>query len=164
MINLNWTSSQSLSKPKRLDKNSSPYGVYIRRFINENVSNDGQIIYDYQEAFLTLEEYSKYEIMKAISGEEDSDEYLKYKLRLDTPILYEANGHLYKPKWAAEIYEGLINRGEKFAELFPITIWDATKEAGNAIEMSLEELKKLTIFLGRIQEQYFNEYKNSGNI
>ena len=73
--------------------------------------------------------------------------------------LYEENGHMYKPKWAAEIYEELVNRGEKFAELFPLTIWDATEEPENAVKMSLEDLKALTIFLGQLQEQYFNEYK-----
>lgn len=163
MVNLNWNNSQSLLKPQRIDKDSSPCGVYIRRLINENINDNGQTVYDYQEAFLTLDEYNKYELIQAVSGEEDTDEYLKYKLKLDTPVLYEKNGHLYKPKWAAEIYEELVSRGEKFAELFPITIWDATKEAENAVKMSLDDLRKLTIFLGRIQEQYFNEYKNSGN-
>lgn len=163
MLTLTWNNSQSLIKPKTLDKDSSPHGVYIRRFINESINDDGQTVYNYQEAFLSLDEYNKYELILAISGEEDTEEYLEYKMKLDTPVLYEKNGHMYKPKWAAEIYEKLVSRGENFAELFPITIWDATGNSDNAVEMSLEDLKELTIFLGRIQEQYFNEYKVANN-
>lgn len=157
-----WKQSESLVRPAALDTTSSPNGVYIRKFITEN-EIDGVIKYQYQEAFLTLEEYEQYKLLQAISesilGEDTSDAYLIYKQKLNTPVLYETNGHYYKPKWAADIYEELVNRGEKFAELFPLTIWDATEEPENAEKMSLEDLKALTIFLGHLQEQYFNEYK-----
>lgn len=162
-INLVWTESQSLEKPKAVDTTSCPSGVYLRRFITTTTNEDEQIVYSYKEAFLTNEEYAQYQLLQNISeqvlGEDSSDAYLIYKQKLNTPILYAENGHYYKPKWAAEIYEELVNRGEKFAELFPLTIWDATEEQENAEKMSLEELKVLTIFLGQLQEQYFNEYK-----
>ena len=163
-ITLNWKISESTVKPEAVDKKLSPYGVYIRKFIQEvPETEDSPKKYTYQEAFLSIEEYSQYELMQIISeqvlGEDSSDAYLIYKQQLNTPVIYEVNGHYYKPKWAAEIYEELVNRGEKFAELFPLTIWDATELQENAVKMSLEELRALTVFLGQLQEQYFNEYK-----
>ena len=144
-INLVWADSKSLEKPEAIDSKSCPSGVYLRRFITSSVNEDDQVVYSYKEAFLTNAEYAEYSLLQNIAEH--------------TPVLYEANGHMYKPKWAAEIYEELVNRGEKFAELFPLTIWDATEEPENAVKMSLEDLKALTIFLGQLQEQYFNEYK-----
>lgn len=162
-INLVWADSKSLEKPEAIDSKSCPSGVYLRRFITSSVNEDDQVVYSYKEAFLTNAEYAEYSLLQNIAeqvlGEDSSDAYLIYKQKLNTPVLYEANGHMYKPKWAAEIYEELVNRGEKFAELFPLTIWDATEEPENAVKMSLEDLKALTIFLGQLQEQYFNEYK-----
>ncbi len=164
-LELIWRTSESLNKPEPVDKTSSPHGVYVRKFITEQKTEEGEIKYSYKEAFLTFDEYSQYELMQTINeqvlGEDSSDAYLIYKQKLSTPVLYEENGHYYKPKWAAEIYEELVNRGEKFAELFPLTIWDATEQEENAEKMGLEDLKKLTIFLGKLQEQFFYEYKLS---
>lgn len=162
-INLKWTDSQSLEKPVAVDSSSSPSGVYIRRFITTTINEDEQTVYKYKEAFLTNEEYAQYSLLQNISeqvlGEEYSEAYLIYKQKLNTPVLYSINNHYYKPKWAAEIYEELISRGEKFPELFPLTIWDSTGEQENAEKMTWDDLKSLTIFLGQLQEQYFNEYK-----
>ena len=164
MSELTWRTSESLNKPLELDKTSSPNGVYIRKFIQEVETEDG-IKYSYKEAYLTKEEYAQYELLSNINeqvlGEENTDEYLIYKTKLNTPVLYEANGHYYKPKWAADIYEDFVSRGEKFPELFPISIWDATEQPENVEQMTLEDLKSLTIFLGKIQEGYFNAYKMS---
>ena len=162
-MELNWKNSESFNKPEAVDNTSSPNGVYLRRFITAVETEEGETKYQYKEAFLTNAEYAEYSLLQNIAeqvlGEDSSDAYLMYKQKLNTPVLYEVNGHMYKPKWAAEIYEELVNRGEKFAELFPLTIWDATEEPENVVKMSLEDLKALTIFLGQLQEQYFNEYK-----
>jgi hypothetical protein len=163
-MQLNWRLSESTNKPTEIDNTSSPCGVYVRKYIKEVQDTESDIVkYQYQEAFLTSEEYQQYSLLQQINEqilqEDQSEAYLLYKQKLDTPVLYETNGHYYKPKWAADIYEGLINRGEKFEKLFPLTIWDSTELPENAEKMTLEQLKELTIFLGSIQETYFNEYK-----
>ena len=49
--------------------------------------------------------------IQEINNEDSSAAYLEYKAKLDTAIEYPANGHLYKPKWAEEVYAGLIQKG-----------------------------------------------------
>lgn len=157
-MELKWVTSESLVRPKRVDEKISESGVYLRRNIQEVETDDG-VKYTYLEAYLTKEEYKNYQLYKILLNEDDSEAYENYKLKLDTPVEYEENGHLYKPKWAQEIYAGLIEKGRLFPSLFPIKIWDATGLEENAEMMSLENLIALTLFLGTIQEQYFNEYK-----
>lgn len=172
MANIEWVNVESLVKPEDVDAKMSPNGVYVRRFITPveveaTETQEAYTKYTYTEAFMTQEEYSQYLLLQEISsqvlGEESTDAYLLYKQQLNTPVLYETNGHYYKPKWAADIYEAFVDRGEKFPELFPIRIWDATEEADNAVEMTLEELRALTVYLGGIQEEYFYAYKLSKN-
>ena len=164
MAELTWRTSESTLKPLEIDSTSSPNGVYVRKFITEVPSEEGTK-YQYQEAFLSPSEYQQYQLLNMINenvlGKENTDEYLLYQNKLNTPVLYETNGHYYKPKWAVEIYEELVTKGEKFPTLFPLSIWDATGKQENAEQMSLEDLKALTIFLGTLQEQYFYEYKVS---
>lgn len=167
MAELNWRNSESFNKPEAIDSTSSPNGVYVRRFITEVTTEDGETKYTYKEAFLTQEEYNQYQLMNTIAEqvlkEDTSDACVAYKAQLDTPVLYEVNGHYYKPKWAADIYESLVSKGEKFPDMFPITIWDATEEAKNAVEMTIEELRALTTFLGKVQEKYYYAYKLAKN-
>ena len=40
-----------------------------------------------------------------------------------------------------------------------MTIYDSTKQAERAVNMSLKELTALTMFLATKQQQYFNEKK-----
>lgn len=161
---INWRTANSLEKPALVDNTSSPNGVYVRRLITETVDNEGITKYSYQEAFMTHEEYSQYSLLCNISesvlGKETSDVYLMYQAKLNTPVEY-VNGHFYKPTWAESVYESLIQRGEKFPELLPLKIWDATGLEENTVEMNLEEIKALAIFLAKVQEACYTEYKRA---
>lgn len=136
--------AESLEKPKRLDKTSSTKGVYIRINVAAEPFSDTdgteKIKYSYLEAF-------------CISAAQ-----IEYDYRLDTPVEY-SNGFTYKPKWAEEIYVGLLEKGLAFEGLFPMTIYDSTKLAERAVSMSLQDLQQLTMFLAVVQQQYFDAKK-----
>lgn len=155
--------AESLEKPIRLDETSSANGVYIRiNCSTETVSdNDGneQIKYSYLEAFCTKEEFEKFKLVSQVQNKDVSAAQIEYDFKLDTPVEYKGTGFTYKPKWAEEIYVGLIEKGSKFPDIFPMTIYDSTKQAERAVNMSLKELTALTMFLATKQQQYFNEKK-----
>ena len=67
MAELNWRNSESFNKPEAIDSTSSPNGVYVRRFITEVTTEDGETKYTYKEAFLTQEEYNQYQLMNTIA-------------------------------------------------------------------------------------------------
>lgn len=167
MEEIKWYKSESTIEPKRVDTESSPNGVYLRKLIHQETrsydSKSENLVYSYLEAFITKEQYKEYSfiqsILSQVFGEEDTDSYLEYQFKLDTPILYEANNHYYKPKWANSIYADLITKAQAYPDLLPITIWDSTGLENNAVEMSLDELVDLTKFLAKKQEQFYYEYK-----
>lgn len=165
-MNIVYVNSESLLKPVEIDKTSSPQGVYVRRDIKEveYEKADGEIgtKYKYQEAFLTLNEFESYSnelIAKAIKGDDNSEAFENYQRKLDTPIEYPANGFTYKPKWAENIYAGLLQKGALLPQLFPLKIYDSTELEDRAQSMTMEELTALSIFLASAQERYFAEYK-----
>ena len=156
--------AESRERPLEIDITSSD-GVYVRRDIKEltREGQDGEILtyFQYQETFLTKNEYEIYYntiLSKTINGEDNSAAYENYKTKLDTPVEY-TNGHYYKPKWAESVYAGLLTKGSLLPSLFPLKIWDSTELEENAVELTMQELINLTLFLGAKQEQYFNEYK-----
>jgi len=53
----------------------------------------------------------------------------------------------------------LLEKGALLPSMFPMTIYDSTKQAERAVNMSIEELTTLTMFLATKQQQYFNEKK-----
>lgn len=65
-MKLNYVKSQSTVRPPIIDDTSSKTSVYIRKNIVENTvhldNNDDEeyVIYDYDEAILTKEEYRQY--------------------------------------------------------------------------------------------------------
>lgn len=165
---LSWKKAESLIKPKEIDNKSTSSGVYVRKNIEKIISEteSGETIekYQYLECLMTEGEYNNYVLQKYITStvldEDDTPEYQNYKNKLNEPVQYK-NGFYYKPKWAEKVYEELIERGMKFAQLFPMRIYDATEKYENSVEMTLEELIELTLFLAGIQEQYFKEYKQA---
>lgn len=160
-----WKIVESLVEPQKIDATSSPGNVYVRTNIQKlalTADGEEQIKWVYSEAFMSLDDYKlfqlKNDIANAILNEDDSEAFKSYKQKLDTPVEY-TNGFLYKPKWAEGIYAGFIQKGTLLPMLFPLKIWDATETEENAVEMTLQELITLTIFLAQKQEQYFNVYK-----
>ena len=96
--------------------------------------------------------------MSSVQNKDVTAAQIEYDYRLDTPVEY-TNGYTYKPKWAEEIYVGLLEKGLAFGGLFPMTIYDSTKLAERAVSMSLQDLQELTMFLAIVQQQYFDAKK-----
>ena len=81
---------------------------------------------------------------------------IEYETSINKPVLYK-NGFTYKPLYAKDSYETLINT-ENIAKTvgqttFPQYIKDSTKLAERAVYMSYEELVELAFFLGNIAGQ-----------
>lgn len=173
----NYRTVESLEMPSEIDKTSSPDGIYVRRNIVEIINDDGSKKYQYQEAFLNLDEYESYSrqlLINKINGEDNTKEYEAYKEKLNTGVLY-SNGKYYKPIWAElynkkvnEIMQMLVNyekvggNTESMLET-KILITDATNKAENFVLMNVKEIIELWFFLLKKQEQFFNEYKQSLN-
>lgn len=170
---------QSATKPTEIDITSSPSGIYVRRNIKEQVkeTETGEIVvyYEYQEAFLTPNEYEKYSkelLIGEINGDENSAEFEIYKNKLDLPVEY-INGKTYKPKWIP-LYSGILDEFATKIELYEkaggeitqimalkTAIYDATGKPENAVMMTIKEIIELWLFLYQKKEQYFAEYKAS---
>lgn len=62
MIKLLYKEAECFSedKPAIFDNTSSKVGIYIRRNIRQDKNEDGIIVWKYQEAYLTNEEYEQY--------------------------------------------------------------------------------------------------------
>ena len=165
-MEIKYRKSQSNEKPLEIDITSTPDGVYIRRHIKsveiEQENGGSKTFCEYQEALLTKSEYEQFAcelIAKAVKGDDNSEAYENYQKKLDTPIEYPENGFTYKPKWAENIYAGLLQKGLLLPQLFPLKIYDSTELEERATKMTIEELTALSIFLAGAQEKYFAEYK-----
>lgn len=163
---LNWRRVESLTKPAEYDNVSTAAGIYVRKNIEKitvTAENEEEIEkYTYLECLMTEGEYNNYILQKYITSnildEDDTPEYQTYKNKLNEPIQY-TNGFYYKPKWAEKVYLNLINIGTMFPFMFPKRIFDVTDKYENSVEMTVEELKALAVFLANKQEEYFQEYK-----
>ena len=171
-MTINFKRAESFNKPPRTEQVVN--GWYVRKnFAVEQVANDPQneenLIdkYTYDEAFLTDREYEIMLIGQEISGENyQSDAYLNYKAKLETPVVYPANGYQYKPVWIKNAkgedgtYIDLYDKAEKFPDLmYPIPLWDVTNDPAKVARMTKEEFVSLITFLGSVQEQLYNQYK-----
>ncbi len=98
---------------------------------------------------------------------EDKLERVKkqFEKNIDTNVKYK-NGQYYKPRYASENYEPLLaankileleTQGQK--SLFPKEIWDATKL--NSAVMTAAELQELALYLAKIYEVQFQQYKKA---
>lgn len=153
--------SKSTVKPVEIDKTSSPAGVYIRINIVETEPEDenSSAYFEYDEAYLTNEEFNQYVLIKNIQGKEVNAAQIEYDYKMDTPVEYPENGFTYKPRWAEEIYVSKITLGTALPSLFPLSIYDSTDLETRKQDMTVAELTQLSLYLGSMQEQYFNEYK-----
>lgn len=174
---MNYKNVESLEMPLEIDKTSSPDGIYIRRNIKKIENEDGSIKYQYQEAFLSHNEYESYSrqiLVNQINSEDNTAEYEAYKEKLNTGVLY-SNGKYYKPIWA-ELYNKKVNEIMQMLSNYEkvdgntesmlttkILITDATNKAENFVLMSVKEIIELWFFLLKKQEQFFQEYKQSLN-
>lgn len=135
-------------------------------FIVENNHQKGYLIQETDNALLALGPDANEQRLSEIELELSQAE-TDYTTQLDTAVPYatsedeEGNKtcHMYKPKWAEETYISLLTAGQLMPDMFPMTIWDATELEENAVEMTLAELTKLTLYLANIQQQYFNQRK-----
>ena len=164
-MNITYKKTASNTKPLEIDVTSSE-GVYIRRNIKEVTIEDEQYgnrtEFQYEEAYISQNDYETYKnqlLFKLLNDQDNSSAYDNYLTKLDTPVEYPVNGFTYKPKWAENIYAGLIQKGQLLPSLFPLKIYDSTEEEERAANFSLEELVALSIFLAGKQEEYFAEYK-----
>lgn len=175
--------TQSNKKPLEIDVESSPNGVYLRRNIKEvehtTQNTDGEdltfTMYEYQEAFLSKSEYeqiSKELLVSEINGEENSQEFEEYKTKLRTPVQYK-NGKFYKPSWIP-LYSGIMDEFNSKIQLYEkadgdvspflditTNIYDATGKEENVEQMTIKEIVELWLFLYKLKEQYYKEYKES---
>lgn len=130
----------------------------------ETVSdNDGneRVKYSYLEAYCSKEEFEQFKLTCQMQNKDVTAAQIEYDYKLDTPIVYKETGFTYKPKWAETIYIDLIEKGTKFTSIFPMLIYDSTKQKERAVKMTLQELIALTMFLAEKQQQYFREKKEA---
>ena len=157
--------SQSNSRPLDIEVTSSAKYVYIRRNIQEKhletENGDPYVLYVYEEALLTKDEFESYKselLYKLFNSQDNTEEFDRYLERLNTPVEF-TNGHSYKPKWADVTYFNLLQKGTAFPEMFPIKIYDSTGLDENAVDMTFEELRQLSLFLEEKKEELFLQYK-----
>lgn len=168
---------QSNQKPTEIDVTSSPNGVYYRRAIKEvskiNDSGEKTILFEYEEAFMTLDEWADYEmtvLSKKLNDEENSAEFEEYQEKMKTPIQY-TNGKYYKPIWH-KLYSSIIDEFEPKINLYALAggdvsnfleiktnIYDATGKFENAVQMNIKEVIELWLALYVKKEEYYNQYK-----
>lgn len=167
---------QSKEKPTEIDITSSPNGVYYRRNIKEveAETESGIVIrYEYQEAFMTFDEWEEYEmtvLSKKLNEEDNSSEFEEYAEKLRTGVEY-ANGKKYKPIWH-KIYSSIIDEFEPKINLYKLAgqditpflgiktyIYDETGKFVNAELMNIKEVIDLWLFLYQKKEEYYGEYK-----
>lgn len=122
--------------------------------------------------FADTAEYAQKTRIEAIDGQIAAVE-TEYEAFLDSEVTY-SNGKKYRVRYAEESYQPLIsaetslqlmksslsqNQAELIESSFPLKIWDSTKLEGNAVDMSLEELVKLALFLKNLQQTAWNSRK-----
>lgn len=161
-MELKFRQSQSYNKPQRVEK--TKHGYYIRQNYSQE-EKDGNILYTYDECFLTDEEYNLYTISIVANQEDTSDAFLHYKQKLETPIEY-TNGLHYKAKWVKDakgndaVYLDYYQKGKIMPSLiYPLYLYDSTDLEENARSFTAEEFENLLQFLALKQEQFYREYK-----
>lgn len=83
-----------------------------------------------------------------------------YNTFLDTPQVFPANGHLYKPKWCDDgTYTKIITGAQAGLIQFPINIWDATEKEENMVSMDQVIFGQLCAFLALQQAAAFDTRK-----
>lgn len=164
-MNIQYNKSVSNQRPLDIEISSSDK-AYVRRNIKEVIIEDeeygNRTEFHYEEAVMSKDELESYKnelLFKKLNDQDNSEAYDNYLKKLDTPVEYPVNGFTYKPKWAENIYAGLIQKGQLLPDLFPLKIYDSTEKEDRAAMFTLEELVALSIFLAGKQEQYFAEYK-----
>lgn len=174
-MGINYILAESLEIPSEIDLTSSPDGIYVRRNINKIITDEQKVKYQYEEAFISKNEYESYSkelLVNKINNEDNSAEYEEYKKKLDTGVMYK-NGKCYKPKWASiysqkateiknmlDLYTQLGGDASAIATL-TINVYDVTGLPKNAVPMTAKEIIELWLFLLMKQEELFNEYKKS---
>lgn len=174
-MQIEYRQAESLTMPSEIDTRSSSDGIYIRRNVKKIVTDEGVTKYQYQEAFLSHDNYEPYSrelLVNEINGEDNSQEYENYKKQLDTPIKF-VNDHFYKAKWIS-LYANIIKDFKDILELYKLAggdieqylqiktnIYDATGQPDQAVEMGIKDIIDLYMFLYQYKEQCFNEYKKA---
>ena len=157
--------SESFEKPVGIDETSSTSGVYIRICCStEPVSDaDGneKLKYSYLEAYVPKNEFEQFKLVCSMQKKDVSAAQIEYDYKLDIPVKYEETGFTYKPKWAEDVYAGLIEKGKLLPNLFPMQIFDSTNKEERSVVMTSTELKTLALFLAAKQQEYFNEKKKA---
>lgn len=168
---------QSNQKPSEIDVTSSPNGVYYRRNIKEiakeNDSGEISILYEYEEAFMSLNEWEEYQIIveyKKMNDEDNSEEFDEFSNKLRTGVQYK-NGKQYKPIWH-KLYSSIIDEFEPKINLYKLAggditpflaiktnVFDITGKAANAVTMNIQEIIELWMFLYQKKEEFYNDYK-----
>jgi len=168
---------QSNQRPAEIDVTSSPNGVYYRRNIKELEkeieSGETLIYYEYEEAFMSLDDWEEYQITvqyKKFNDEDNSAEFEEFSKKLRTGVTY-TNGKQYKPIWH-KLYSSIIDEFEPKINLYKLAggdvtsflnittnIYDVTGKAANAVSMNIKEIIELWMFLYQKKEEFYNEYK-----
>ena len=164
---MEYRQSESLNKPVAFDDKSSKYGVYARFCVEEKERKDNNGIvtkyYSYVECYMTNAEWEEYKLVKKLQGDTIDIPTMEYDFKMQQPVEYPTseggNGFTYKPIWAEKVYASKIATLTAFPELLPIAIYDTTNKIERMQKMTLEELKKLSLFLGQYQLRYFDEKK-----
>lgn len=177
MTTITFKKVQSNKKPTEIDVTSSPNGVYYRREIKEvtkiNDLGEETTLFEYEQAFMTLDEWEEYEmtvLSKKLNDEENSAEFEEYQEKLKTGVQY-TNGKYYKPIWH-KLYSSIIDEFEPKINLYSLAggdvslflairtnIYDVTGKLENAVQMNIKEVIDLWLALYVKKEEYYNEYK-----
>ena len=164
---MEYRQSESLNKPVAFDDKSSKSGIYVRFCVEEKERKDNNGIvtkyYSYVECYMTNAEWEEYKLVKKLQGDTIDIPTMEYDFKMQQPVEYPisegGNGFTYKPIWAEKVYASKIATLTAFPELLPIAIYDTTNKVERMQKMTLEELKKLSLFLGQYQLRYFDEKK-----
>jgi hypothetical protein len=164
---MEYRQSESLNKPVAFDDKSSKAGIYVRFCVEEKERKDDDGIvtkyYTYVECYMTNTEWEEYKLVKKIQGDNLDIPTMEYDYKMQQAVEYPVseggNGFTYKPIWAEKVYASKIATLTAFPELLPIAIYDTTNKEERMQKMTLEQLKALTLYLGNIQLQYFDEKK-----
>ena len=74
--------SQSNERPLEVDVNASPDGVYVRKNITEVTTEEGNTLFNYEEAFMTNAEYEQYQYKNIVTDFLD-----KFSVRRENEII-----------------------------------------------------------------------------
>lgn len=176
-MEIKWKKVQSNQKPTEIDITSSPNGVYYRRNVRElskeNETGEISTYYEYEETFMSLNEWEEYQITveyKKFNDEENSEEFEAFFEKLRIGVEFK-NGKFYKPIWH-KLYSSIIDEFEPKMNLYKLAggditpflaiktnIFDITGKASNCVQMNIKEIIELWMFLYGKKEEFYNEYK-----